>query len=124
MTGNSQPGHNDARGALRFLTEVIAWVAVPWALLPYSRALAIGGVVLLIGLPAVFSTPGDRPGGDAPVAVPGTMTILLVLLQVAAATIAAWVAWPWWIAAPVTVLCLLVPISEQPRWHRLRETSS
>lgn len=119
MIDTSQPGHNDARGALRFLTELIAWVAVPWALWPHSRALAIAAVVLLIGLPVVFSTPGDRPSGGTLVPVPGIVTILLVLVQLTAATAAAWVLWPWWAAASVTVLCLYVPITEQPRWRRL-----
>lgn len=122
MSSRSQPGHNDARGALRFLAELIAWVAVPWALWPHSPGLAIGAVALLIGLPAVFSTPGDRPGGGTIVAVPGRVTILLVLLQLAAATAAAWFLWPWWIAAPITVVCLVVCMTEKPRWHRLTAT--
>ena len=120
MTGNSQPGHNDARGALRFLAELIAWVGVPWALWPHSVALAVGAVIALIGLPAVFGTPGDRPGGGAVVPVPGGVTILLVLIQLAAAIAAAWMIWPWWAATTVTVICLIVPITEQPRWRWLR----
>lgn len=121
----SPAGHNDGRAALRFLTELIAWVATPWALWPYSPVLAVGAVAILIGLPAVFSTPGDRPGGGALVPVPGMVTIALVLIQLIAATTAAWVIWPPWLAAPVTALCLLVPITEQPRWRRLtRHTTS
>jgi hypothetical protein len=115
----AHPGHDYASGGLRFLTELIAWVAVPWALWPHSTALAIGAVVVLIGLPAVFSTPGDRPGGGTLVPVPGIVTILLVLTQLAAATAAAWALWPWWAAAAVTVLCVIVPVTEQPRWRRL-----
>ena len=119
MSDESRSGHNDARGALRFLTELIAWVAAPWALWPHSPALAIAGVALLIGLPAVFATPGDRPGGGAVVAVPGKVTILLVLLQLIAATVAAWYLWPSWVAAVVTLVCLGVCVTEQPRWRRL-----
>jgi hypothetical protein len=115
----SHPGHDYASGGLRFLTELIAWVAVPWALGPHSIALAVGAVVLLIGLPAIFSTPGDRPGGGTLVPVPGIVTILLVLMQLAAATAAAWVLGPLWAAAAVTALCLIVPVTEQPRWRRL-----
>jgi len=114
----TRPGHNDAASALRFLTELIAWVAAPWALWPHSIPLAIVAVVLLIGLPTVFGTPGDKPGG-VHVPVPGVVTILLVLLQLVAATVAAWVAWPWWAAGPVTLLCLVVPVTELPRWRRL-----
>lgn len=119
VSDNEQSGHNDARGALRFLSELIAWVAAPWALWPHSPALAMGAVVLLIGLPTVFSTPGDRPGGGILVPVPGTVTILLVLLQLVAATAAAWVILAWWAGATVTTLCLIVVVTEQPRWRRL-----
>ena len=119
MSDGSRSGHNDARGALRFLTELIAWVAAPWALWPHSPALAIAAVALLIGLPAVFATPGDRPGGGAVVAVPGKVTVLLVLLQLVAATVAAWFLWPWWVAAAVTMVCVVVCVTEQPRWRRL-----
>ena len=93
-------------------------MAVPWALWPHSAVLAIGSVLVLVGLLAVFGTPGDRPGGGTLVAVPGTVTILLVLVELAAATTAAWALWPWWAAAAVTALCLIVPVTERPRWRR------
>lgn len=118
MIDTSRPGHNDTASALRFLAELIAWVATPWALWAYSPVLAIAAVVVLIGLPTVFGTPGDKPGGTV-VAVPGIVTVLLVVLQLVAATAAAWAIWPWWAAGPVTVLCMTVPITELPRWRRL-----
>jgi len=114
-----QPGHDFVSGGLRFLTELIAWVVVPLALWPRSALLAIGAVVLLIGLPTLFSTPGDRPGGVTIVPVPGVVTILLVLLQLAAATTAAWALGPRWPAWGVTALCVIVTVIEQPRWRRL-----
>ena len=117
------PGHDYLRGGLRFATELIAWVGTPWALWSHSIALAIGAVVLLIGLPTIFSTPGDRPGGDSPVSVPGIVTIFLVLIQLVAATAAAWVLWPTWTAATVTLLCLIVPFTELPRWRHLLSTT-
>jgi len=122
VTDTKRPGHDLASGGLRFLTELIAWVGAPWALWSHSIPLAIGSVVLLIGLPSIFSTPGDRPGGDAPVPVPARVTILLVLIQLAAATAAAWALWPAWIAVTVTVLCLIVLVTEQPRWRHLSHT--
>jgi hypothetical protein len=117
----SEPGHHDTASILRFLTELIAWVGTGWALWPHSPVLAIAAVALLIGLPTIFGTPGDKPGGVI-VAVPGVVTVLLVLLQIVAAAVAAWVAWPWWVAVPVTVLCLVVPFTELPRWRRLLST--
>jgi hypothetical protein len=119
MTEHGHPGHDSVSGGVRFLSELIAWVAAPIALWPHSAPLAVGAVILLIGLPAVFSTPGDRPGGGSVVPVPGIVTILLVVLQLAAATAAAWVLWPQWAAAPVTMVCLIALVTEQPRWQSL-----
>jgi hypothetical protein len=113
------PGHDNVRGGFRFLAELVALTATPWALWHYSILLAIASVVILIGLPAVLSTPGDRPGGDGPIAVPGVVTILIVLLYLTAATVAAWMIWPWWLAAAVTALCIVVIGTEQSRWRAL-----
>jgi hypothetical protein len=117
---DKNPSRNDyVRGSLRFLTELIAWVGVPWALWTHSTVLAIGAVVLLIVLPVIFGTPGDRPGGSPLVPVPGVVTILLVLIQLVAATTAAWALGPWWAAVAVTLLCLIVTGTEQSRWRWL-----
>lgn len=96
------PGHDPVRGGLRFAAELIAWVAVPWALWQISVPLAVAALLLLIVPPAVFSTPGDRPGGDTPIAAPGIVTIASVLAHLAGATVAAWFIWPPWIAVVVT----------------------
>ncbi|AZP16547.1 hypothetical protein EJC51_10760 [Streptomyces aquilus] len=103
--------------ALRFATELVAWVAAPWALASCSWALAVLAVVVLIGLPTVFATPGDKAQVIVP--VPGAVTILLVLLQLLAAVVAAWWAWPVWAAAPVSVLAAATLVTEQPRWRWL-----
>lgn len=102
---------------MRFATELVAWVATPWALAGHSWLLAVLSVVALIGLPTVFSTPGDK--SHVIIAVPGRVTILLVLLQLAAAVTASWLAWPVWAAAPVTVLATAALITERRRWHWL-----
>jgi len=103
--------------ALRFAAELVAWVATPWALSAYSWLLAALAVVLLIGLPTVFSTPGDKAQVIIP--VPGTVTILLVLLQLAAAAVAAWVAWPVWAAVLVSLLVVTTLVTERRRWRWL-----
>jgi hypothetical protein len=113
------PGHDNVRGGFRFAAELVAMVATPWALWHYSIILAIAAVVILIALPAIFSTPGDRPGGDGPVAVPGAVTISIVLVHLTAAVAAAWAVWPWWIAVMVTALCVVVVFTEQTRWRAL-----
>ena len=112
-------GHDPLRGGLRFLTELVAWVAVPWALWPHSPVLAIAAVLVLVVPPAVFGTQGDRPGGDPPVATPGAVTIASVLAHLVGAVAAAWVLWPTAVAIVVTALCVAVVVSEQPRWRAL-----
>ena len=103
--------------ALRFATELVAWVATPWALSAYSWPLAVLALVVLIGLPTVFSTPGDKAHVIVP--VPGAVTILLVVLQLVAAVVSAWWRWPVWAAVPVTLLAGAALVTEQPRWKWL-----
>ncbi|NUW45449.1 hypothetical protein HT134_35815 [Nonomuraea rhodomycinica] len=108
---------NPAGSALRFATELVAWVATPWALAPWSVPLAVLSVVVLIGLPTLFSTPGDKRNVIVP--VPGFVTILLVLLQLVAAVAASWAAWPAPVAVVVTALAVATVAFEVPRWRWL-----
>ena len=103
--------------ALRFLVEVIAWVAAPWALAGVSVALAVAAPVILIALPTLFATPGDKK--QIIVAVPGSVTIALVALHMAVAAVAAWFAWPLAAAIVVWVLVAASLVAELPRWRRL-----
>lgn len=102
---------------LRFTTELIAWIATPWALADHSVALAVAALVLLIGLPTLFATPGDKRQVLIP--VPGMVTIGLVVLQLAAAVLASWATWPVWAAVVVTTLTVVTAITELPRWRWL-----
>ncbi|MGW0658506.1 hypothetical protein [Streptodolium elevatio] len=101
----------------RFATELVAWVAAPWALASVSPILAVAAVSALIALPTVFSTPGDK--NQVVVAVPGVVTIAIMLLQFAAAVAGAWAAWPRWAALAVTGLVAVALVLELPRWRRL-----
>jgi hypothetical protein len=65
---------------LRFTSELIAWIAGPWAVSLLSNWLVLPSLVLLVGLPAVFSTPG-------PVRVGIEIALYLV------AAIAPWFVW-------------------------------
>ncbi|MFG2127974.1 hypothetical protein ACGFNV_09245 [Streptomyces sp. NPDC048751] len=67
----------------------------------------------VIGLPTVFSTPGDKAQVIIPVS--GTVTVLLVLLQLAAAVIAAWSAWPTPAAVLVSLLVATTLVTERQR---------
>ncbi|MFF4507202.1 hypothetical protein [Streptomyces sp. NPDC001401] len=103
--------------ALRFATELVAWIATPWALWSYSWLPAVLSLVVLIGLPTVFSTPGDKANVIVP--VPGAVTILLVLLQLGAAVVSAWWIWPVWAAVLVSLLAAATLVTERPRWRWL-----
>ncbi|WP_406110545.1 hypothetical protein OG698_47065 [Streptomyces sp. NBC_01003] len=117
--GETTSGRPDDRAAsaLRFATELVAWVATPWALAGHSWMLAAVSVVALIGLPTLFSTRRDK--ANVIIGVPGWATILLVLLQLAAAVISSWLAWPAWAAIPVTLLAAGTLVTERRRWRWL-----
>ncbi|GII28962.1 hypothetical protein [Planotetraspora mira] len=102
---------------LRFATELVAWVATPWALWSHSVVLALVSVLVLIGLPTLFSTPGDKASVIVP--VPGWVVILLVLLQFAAAAVASWFAWPPVVAVLVWILVVAAAVTQGPRWRWL-----
>ena len=111
----------DLASALRFSTELIAWVATPWAIADRSIVLAVLSVLLLIGLPTLFGTPGDKPGAPL-VPVPGPVTIALVVLQLVAAVVSSWVVWPAAVAVLVSLLAAATVVTETPRWRRLART--
>ncbi|SEK85266.1 hypothetical protein [Nonomuraea pusilla] len=116
MSSNDRPDDR-VPSVFRFATELVAWVATPWALAPHSVALAVLSVVVLIGLPTVFATPGDKR--NVLVAVPGYVTIALVVLQLVAAVAASWAAWPTAAAVAVSVLAAVSAVLELPRWRWL-----
>ncbi|MEU6676396.1 hypothetical protein [Streptomyces sp. NPDC046925] len=117
--GNTVSPRPDDRvaSALRFAVELVAWVATPWALADHSWLLATLSVVLLIGLPTCFSTPGDK--ANVIIAVPGWVTILLVLLQLVAAVTSSWLVWPTWAAVLVTLMAVTTLVTERHRWRWL-----
>ncbi|MFD8706811.1 hypothetical protein ACFV1W_30120 [Kitasatospora sp. NPDC059648] len=102
---------------LRAGLELVGWIGLPIALWPHSVLLAIGVDVLLIGVPAVLQTPGDKPG--TVVAVPGWATVLMVLAELAGAVTAAALLLPGWAAVLVILLALACCVTELPRWRRL-----
>jgi hypothetical protein len=113
----AEVSRTEAPGVLRFAAEIVAWVATPWALAAHSPVLAGVALLLLIGVPTIFVTPGDKVQVVVP--VPGTITILLVVLQLLAAVVAAWAAWPVPVAVLVWALVGVTVYAELPRWERL-----
>jgi hypothetical protein len=117
--GSSRDRAPDSRAgaALRFLTELVAWIATPWALWSHSKLLAVASVVILIGLPTVLATPGDKAHVLVPVR--GPVTIVLNVLQFIAALVSSWIAWPTVVNTAVTLLVVAAAVSQLSRWRWL-----
>ncbi len=89
-------------GGLRFAVELIAGVAGPWAAAQAAPWLAIPAVIVLVGLPAVFSTKGDKRQVIVP--TPGPVRVVIELALHAVAVAGAWIAWAAWLAVAVTLV--------------------
>jgi hypothetical protein len=102
--------------APRFLIEIIAWIAAPWALAPHSIWLAVLVDVLLIGLPTVFGMPGAKKQKN-PVSIAAVPAIALELLQPVAACVSAFAAWPAVVAYSVVAASLAACLLQLHRWR-------
>jgi hypothetical protein len=47
------------------------------------------------------------------------VTIAILAATMAGGVVAAWIAWPWWAAAPLSALTIASLIAEVPRWRWL-----
>ncbi len=99
--------------ALRFLAEVVAWVAGPWAAAEQSIWLIVPALVVLVGLPSLFSMPGDKR--QVIVATPGPLRALLELALHAVAIAGSWLVWPAWLAVIATVVVVAALATGIPR---------
>jgi hypothetical protein len=75
--------------SLRVLVEAVAWVAGAWATGQWLGLwAALIALVVLIGAPAVFSTPGDKE--KVIVEVPGVVRVLIEIDLSTVAVVAMW----------------------------------
>ena len=100
---------------LRFAVELVAWVAVPWAVSAFSVPLAVATLLVLLLLPAVFNVPGDKHVSGRPVSGPVRIGIELLLMGCAVAGAA--YAWPRWAAVTVAVVVAGALLANLPRWR-------
>ena len=105
-----------ASSAPRFIIELIAWVATPWALWSHSIALAIASVGVLIGIPTLVGMPGVKDQPPA-LAVGPAVAIAVELIQPVAAVISSGVAWSWLAAIGVLAFALAMLALQVPRWR-------
>ena len=105
----------------RFLIEIVAWVTGPWAAAEIlgSWLVAVPVAAVLLVLPAMLSTPGDKR--KIVVATPGRLRVGIELLLVAVAVAASAVVLPTWSWYAVLALALAVVITNIPRLKWLWE---
>lgn len=113
------PYDTPASSASRFGIELVAWVAGPWAAAEAAGSawVAIPVLIVLLGLPAVFNTPGDKH--TTGVATPGPLRIVIEMFLLAVALGSAWYIWPPWAAILVTVLGVALLATGIPRYRWL-----
>ncbi len=109
------PHDTVASSSLRFLLELVAWVAGPWAVADLTGQVwtAIPAALVLLALPSVFSTPGDK--NQVIVATPGPVRIAIEFVMIAVAVIGAWIVWPAWLATSVSIAAVVGLVAGLPR---------
>ncbi len=112
------PYDTAASAVTRFLVEVAAWVAGPWAAasLTGREWLAVPVLVVLVAIPATFSTMGDKK--SVVVATPGPTRIVIELFLLAVAVAAAAIVWPTPLVVGVAIIgiVMLVTGADRYRW--------
>ena len=103
----------------RFVMEMLAWIAGPWAFAEVlgSAWFAIPALIVLVALPATFNTPGDK--NHTPVATPGPVRIGIEMFLFTVAVVGAWIVWPQWLAILVTVWAAAAIVTGFPRYRWL-----
>ena len=115
--GSVGPSPHDTplSAGLRFVVELITWIAGPWAAAEVTGSAwaAVPALVVLMGLPSIFSTPGDKH--TIIVATPGPARLAIEVFLWVVALVSAWVVWPTWAAVVVTLLVVGAAIAGWPR---------
>ena len=96
------------------MTELIAWISGPWALALVSNWLILPAIVVLVGLPSVFSTPNDKH--KIIISTAGPVRVGLELVLYAVAVIAPWYVWPIHVSGIVTGFVVLSLVMGIPRF--------
>jgi len=115
------PFDTGVSATLRFVMELTAWIAGPWAVAELfgSGWAAVPALIVLVGLPATFNTPGDKNQTGIPTAGPLRIGIEMALFAVAVA--GAWYVWPDWAAIPVTMAAVAAIVTGMPRYRWLAQ---
>jgi hypothetical protein len=102
----------------RFVIEIAAWVAGPWAAADITGTwfAAIPVLAILVALPGVFSTTGDKR--HVVVAVPGRIRLLIEIVLAVVAIYSALTVWTYIGGIIVVVIALITFVSgaTRARW--------
>lgn len=111
-------GDTPVRALSRFVVEVLAWVLGPWAVSQRAGwAAAWVAAVLLVMVPAVFSTEGDKHHTVVP--TPGPVRVLVEVALFGVAAVAPHQVLSPGTAAFTSVVVALAAVLQAPRWARL-----
>jgi len=119
LTNWLRPFDTPSSSASRFGIELVAWIAGPWAAADLfgSNWVAVPAALILLALPAIFNTPGDKH--TTGIATPGPVRIAIEMLLLIVAVISAWLVWPTWAAGLVTMLGVALIVTGLPRYRWL-----
>ena len=108
-----------ASAGSRFAIELTAWVAGPWAAADITGLgwIAVPALVVLVGVPSVFNTPGDKRTDG--IATPGPIRIEIEMFLLAVAVASAWIVWPALAGLAVTIVGIAMVITGLPRYRWL-----
>jgi len=107
------PHDTPVSAGLRFISELIAWIAGPWAVALISTWLVLPAIILLVGLPSVFSTTNDKRHVVVP--TPGPARVGIELFLYAVAIIAPWFVWSTVASVITTGIVIAALVTGIPR---------
>ncbi len=90
--------HDSPAGSgFRFMTEIIAWVTGTWFVGSFHPILGVVALIVMVGLPTVFTTNGDKK--HTMVETPGPIRAGIDFFQFGVAAVVPWFTLPNWLAA-------------------------
>lgn len=101
-------------GGIRFVVEIIAWVAGPWYISLVSSWLVFPVLIVLVALPAVFSTKNDKR--HVVISTLGSVRIVIELLLYFIAAVAPWYIWSALFSFCTTLVVVVALIVGGPRF--------
>ena len=109
------PLDSNFSAASRFAIEIVAWVAGPWAVadLVGTWLVTVPALAILVALPGVFSTTGDKR--HVVVAVPGRIRFLIEVILAVVAIASALLVWTVVGAVIVAIIAAIMFIAGAPR---------